>query len=292
MKTKTINLRISSKLLAILPALLLAGHISFAQEEEKKDDSKKPARPAFESAQLMELQSVVVPSAKTLEMNIQHRFGLVDNGIEDLYGIYGPANIRIGFSYSIIDKLAIGFGYTKLKNYLDLNVKYAILQQRKNWSIPVSVTYFANGAIDTRKGEEFEKSVHRYSFYHELNIASRLSSRISLQVTPSFSHFNAVDSLYKNDVIGIALSGRIKVTESGSVLFNFIQQVNGHSDPAFDLKPGLALGYEMATSGHAFQIIFSTFQGIVPQENLAYNGNDFNKGKFLIGFNITRLWSF
>jgi Membrane bound beta barrel domain (DUF5777) len=274
--------------------MLISVPAVMAQDEEKKQDDsgKKPARAAFESAQLMELQSVVVPSAKTLEMNMQHRFGLVDNGLTDLYGIYGPANIRIGFSYTVINNLAIGFGYTKFKKYVDLNIKYAILKQRKDWSIPVSITYFGNVALDTRGSENIEKEVHRNSYYHELNIASRLSSRLSLQVTPSFSHFNAVDSLYKNDIIGIAISGRFKFSSASSILFNFIQQVNTHNDPNFNLQPGIAIGLEAATSGHAFQIIFTSFQGIVPQENLAYNTNNFTKGKFMVGFNITRLWSF
>ncbi len=296
MKTLLNITTVSSHLLrAIIPMIVftLAAASVLAQDEEKKDDSdKKPARPAFESAQLLELQSVVVPSVKTLEMNMQHRFGLVENGISDVYGIYGAANIRIGFSYTIINNLAIGFGYTKFKKYLDLNLKYAILKQRKDWSIPVSVTYYGNTAIDTRPAENFEKEVHRNSYYHELNIASRITPKLSLQITPSFSHFNAVDSLYKNDIIGIAISGRFKVMDQSSILFNFIQQVNNHSDPNFDLKPGIVLGYEISTSAHAFQIIFSSFQGIVPQENLAYNGYGFKGGEFLIGFNITRLWSF
>ena len=294
MKTKKNHHQPLKKYLLLIVCMLMAGNLALAQDEEKKDDSgKKPARAAFESAQLMELQSVVVPAAKTLEMNMQHRFGLMENGITDLYGIYGAsANIRIGFTYSPINNLAVGFGYTKFKKYLDLNVKYAILKQRKDWSIPVSVTYFANAAIDTRPAENFAKAVHRNSYYHEISIASRITPKLSLQITPSFSHFNAVDSLYKNDIFGVALSGRYKVTSSASILFNFIQQLNKHNDPNFKLQPGVALGYEISTSAHAFQIIFSTFQGIVPQENLAYNTNNYQNGKFLIGFNITRLWGF
>ena len=293
MKTKSTHRQFLKGRLALMVIMLAGASFALAQEEEKTEDTgKKPARPAFESAQLMELQSVVVPAAKTLEMNMQHRFGLVDNGLTDLYGIYGPANIRIGFSYTIINNLAFGFGFAKFKKYLDFNVKYAILKQRKDWSIPVSITYFANAALDARPAENFEKNVHRNSYYHELNIASRITPKLSLQLTPSFSHFNAVDSLYNNDIIGIAVSGRYKFSASSSILFNLIQQLNTHQDPSFTLQPGIAIGLEAATSGHAFQIIFTSFQGIVPQENLAYNTNDFTKGKFLVGFNITRLWSF
>src|ERR1043166_4258045 len=70
---------------------------ALAQDEEKKEPEKKesdakPAKPAFESSQLMDDQSAVVYSKKTLEFNMQHRFGTVENGVKDLFGIYGSAN--------------------------------------------------------------------------------------------------------------------------------------------------------------------------------------------------------
>src|SRR5580765_5488695 len=130
----------------IICALFFLSAPAFCQDDEnkedkKEDDSKKPARPAFESPQLMDEQSVVVQSPKTLEFNLQHRFGAINaNHLKDLYGIYAPANIRMGFSYTPIKNLALGFGTSKLKMYVDVNAKYAILKQAKNWSIPVSVT--------------------------------------------------------------------------------------------------------------------------------------------------------
>jgi hypothetical protein len=279
-----------------LLAVILTNAPVFGQEGDtaitKGSSGKKPARAAFESAQLMDEQSVVVPSAKTLEFNIQHRFGIVSNGIKDLYGIYAPgANIRLGFSYSPINNLSLGFGYAKYKQYLDFNAKYAIVKQRKDWSIPVSVTYFGNFALDNRSGV-YEKEVYRFSYHHELIIASRLSNKVSVQVTPSFSHFNAMDSLYSHDIIAVGLSGRYKISDQSSLVVNYTQQFTDHKDPKFKLRPGLTVGWEIATSGHAFQIFATTFQGIIPQENIAFNQNDFSKGEFLIGFNITRLWSF
>jgi hypothetical protein len=283
--------------LFVLSAILSSGSV-FAQEEatpepEKKEgSSKKLAKPAFESPELMDEQSVVVPSARTLEFDIQHRFGLVNNGIEDLYGIYAAgANIRMALTYVPIENLQVGFGYAKLKQYLDFNAKYAILKQRKDWSIPVSVTYFGDWAIDNRD-DIYKETVHRFSFYNSIIIASRLSDKISVQVTPSISHYNAIDSLYSHDMIAVALTGRYKFSDQSSIVLGYTQQLTNHNDPNFKLKPGFTVGWEIATSGHAFQIFATTFQGIIPQENITFNQNDFTKGEFLIGFNITRLWNF
>lgn len=277
-------------------ALNLSSTTLFAQDEEstekKEASNKKPARPAFESAQLMDEQSIVVPAAKTLEFNIQHRFGLVNNGISDLFGIYAPgANIRLALTYTPIENLSVGFGYAKLKQYLDFNVKYSILKQRRDWSIPVSVAYFGDWAIDNRP-DKYEKTVHRFSFYNELIIASRISDKVSIQITPSFSHYNAIDSLLSHDMIAVGISGRYKFSDQSSLIINYTQQLTKHDDVNYKVKPGLTVGWEIATSGHAFQIFATTFQGILAQENITFNQNDFTKGEFLIGFNITRLWNF
>ncbi|MEK6781058.1 MAG: DUF5777 family beta-barrel protein [Bacteroidota bacterium] len=282
--------------LLLILAVILSGTPVFGQEEEteekKESASKKPAKPAFESPELMDEQSVIVPAAKTLEFDIQHRFGLVNNGIKDLYGIYAPgANIRLAFSYTPIENLSLGFGYAKYKQYLDFNAKYSILKQRKDWSIPVSVTYFGDWAIDNRE-DIYEEAVHRFSFYNSLIIATRVSDKISIQVTPGISHYNAMDSLYSHDMIAIGISGRYKFSNQSSIVIGYTQQLTDHDDPSFDLKPGFTFGWEIATSGHAFQIFATTFQGIIPQENITFNQNDFTKGEFLIGFNITRLWNF
>lgn len=288
----------SSEIFLFTLLVILSGTPVFGQDEatpvpEKKEgSSKKPAKPAFESPQLMDEQSVVVPSAKTLEFNMQHRFGLVNNGIKDLYGIYAPgANIRFNFSYTPITNLSLGFGYAKYKEYLDFNAKYSILKQRKDWSIPVSVTYFGDWAIDNRS-DIYDKTVHRFSYYNALIIATRISDKVSIQVTPSFSHFNAVDSLYSHDMFAVAIAGRYKFSNQSSVLISYTQQLTKQTAPNYNLKPGFTFGWEIATSGHAFQIFATTFQGIIPQENITYNQNDFKKGHFLIGFNITRLWNF
>jgi hypothetical protein len=298
-KSKAVKIFVESLFLA---SLFLATN-AFSQDEEKKEPEKKetevvkPAKAAFESSQLMDDQSVVVYSKKTLEFNMQHRFGTWDNGIKDLYGIYGSANIRMGFAYTPINNLAVGFGFTKLNKFVDVNAKYAILKQKKDWSVPVSVTFFTNVVMDTRAKSFFPKDVYRFAYFDELIIACRLNSKISLQVTPSYSHFNAADSLYKNDIVAIGFSGRYKFSPQSSIMFNYTQQLTTHKDPKYKMEPGITVGWEIATSAHCFQMFATTFQGILPQQNISYTENRAGNGvvstsQFLIGFNITRLWNF
>ena len=79
----------------MLPLLVLA------QEKDKDSIVEKPERPAFESSTIIDNQTNVLFNKNTLEIIMQHRFGPIDDE-NSLLGIYGPANIRIGFSYAIL----------------------------------------------------------------------------------------------------------------------------------------------------------------------------------------------
>jgi len=267
---------------------------AYAQDEATdKAPTKEYARPAFESGLLGEMQSVVVPTTKTLEWDFQHRFGSVENGLKDFFGIYSPgANIRMGLTFTPIDRLAVGIGLTKNKMALDVNYKYAILRQAKEVGMPISLTYFGNVVAATEEGD-YTSNVQRLSFYNEAIIARRINSKISVQLSPSFTHFNAVtDSAYNHDMIALGIGARYKFSSQSSIILNYVQPLTSHKNSALDPKPGFMIGWEISTSSHAFQIIFSNYQGILPQANIAYNTLDFFKGQYLIGFNITRLWNF
>ena len=153
----------------------------------------KPVKNTFGSAWLMDNQTVMVPIKGTLEFDIQHRFGTVDNGKKDLWGIFAPSNIRLGLAYAPINKLFVGAGLTKERMQVDLNAKYALLQQTTDNKVPVSVTYFGNIVIDAREQSNFRNSVDRFSYFNQIIIARKVSEIFSIQVAPNFSWFNNVE---------------------------------------------------------------------------------------------------
>ena len=178
-------------------ALFVITQNAFSQEAEEEKTERRPARSAFESAFLIDNQTGIISAKNTLEFDLQHRFGTLENGKSDLWGIYAPgSNTRMGLTYSLRDNLAVGVGFTKLNKFVDFNLKYKLIQQTRDGSIPISLTYFGNTTIDGREEEFFETSenegIHRLSFFHELIIDSRFNKKLSLQLTPSFSYFNKV----------------------------------------------------------------------------------------------------
>lgn len=298
------NLHLLTRPLSLcLFMLLLAGSLNvYAQDTTAVQVAKtsKPVKNTFNSVWLIDNQTVMVPIKGTFEFDIQHRFGAINNGYDDFWGLFAPSNIRLGFNYTPIDKLFVGFGITKEKMTWDFNVKYALLQQTQDGRMPVSVTYFGNMAIDSRDGSNFRNTVDRFSYFNQIMIARKFSDKFSVQVSPSLSWFNNVEAYVdskgeiqnkmNNAHFAVAVLGRYKISDKFGIIANYDQPITEH--PTNNPHPNIALGVEMTTSSHAFQLFMGNYQYIVPQYNNMYNPYDYRDWQFVIGFNITRLWNF
>jgi len=276
------NIKIALAILLALPML------TFAQDKKvvKKD---KPQRAAFESTMLIDNPTNVVYNKGTLQFDIQHRFGTL-NGTNDMIGFWAPANIRLGLSYSFTDYLTIGAGTTKDNRLVDFNGKLVILRQMRSDKIPISVTFFANTAIDTRLKDNFVKSHERYSSFLQMIFARRFNRIFSLQVAPSFSHYNIVSKGMTNNQLAVSFGGRAKISPQTSIIAEYSQPITQYkyNQP----YAGTSLGVEFSTGSHAFQLFVSNYKGIIPQKNFMLNQNQISNGDILFGFNITRLWNF
>lgn len=299
-------------LLAFILMISVTGNMK-AQDTVAQQPVNKPlAKAPFESDYFIADRTVALPPAHTLEFVIQHDFGTIQNHFTDLWGIWGGANIRLGFSYTINKNVQIGFGTTKNKYMQDLSVKYAFLHQRKG-GFPVTLAIYGNMAVSCIKGwanytgTKFSNTsdtsysiLNRISYYGELMIARRFCKEFSAQLSLGWVHYNIVDSAtmsfshYKgrsrNNNLNIAGIGRIKISPQTSILLSYSQPVLTYLNTR--PWPNFGLGIEVATSSHAFQIYLSAAQGIVPQEVVMYNNNNPYNGYILLGFNITRLWTF
>lgn len=304
-------------LIIVLPALLIAQAEVIEDGKVKKENKNRsllgyaiaqgatPARTPYESGYLIDNMTNIIPAAKTLEFIIQHRFGSMENGISDIWGIYGTANTRLGLNYSITDWLQVGFGTTKQYKIQDFGLKVNILQQSRDNQVPVAVTYYGNWSIDARSKDNFGadstfRGLDRFAFYNELMVTRKFTDWFTFTLGGSFSHFNKVDSLYDHDRFALHFMGRFKISSQSSIIINYdlpldiqgISEWADHHNPADPPKSNFGFGWEISTSTHAFQIFAGTSTLLVPQYNVMLNQNDWTKGDFFIGFNITRLWGF
>lgn len=282
-------------------------------EEAKPEKDRTPIRPGWNAGMLIETQTDLVWDPGTLEMVMQHRFGLLnaDNGF-DLAGIYGASNIRMGVNYGIFKNAQIGFGTQKNNMIQDLNWKYKILSQTKSNSMPIALTYYGNVQVDARDKSFFGAEyafTDRMAYFHQLIISRKFSNKLSLQVTGNYAHHNQLNSAtyptLKHDNFGFGFAGRYKVTSTMCILFEYDQALTTpgaykwleeENNPALAQDEvglrNVSLGIEIATSSHAFHFFVTTYSGISYQDNMVYNTNYFTSGAVLLGFNITRNWNF
>ena len=274
------------KKIAISVVLALLTIPAICQETENY-----PVR-IFETSILIDNQTVATPFKGMLEFEIHHRFGTVNNALDDLFGLWAPANIRLGLNYGITDRLMIAAGTAKNYKAQDLAVKYAFLQQTSSGSVPLSLSFYGNMGLNLLNENTFGpahdwREIHRLSYFSQILIARQFGTKLSLQLAPTFIWFNAVEMGYKNFNYGFSAGARFNVKGSHSIIAEYDQLLNSQKDEALNAKPQLALGWEIGTATHAFQIFFANYKDILGQYNFVYNQNSISDGKFLIWLNVT-----
>lgn len=302
--------------LFLLQVSLHAQDSTTVQEEPPAPVKVKPVKNTFKSIWIIDNQTVMVPAKGSFEMDIMHRFGTVQKGYSDFWGFFSPSNIRLGVTYAPVKKLNLGLGITKSSMLWDGSAKYAIISQTPG-KYPVSITYYGNIGYSTLQDPDhtiFKYSTQRLSFFNQLIIARKVTDKLSLQIAPDVSHQNSVTGYYtKNDSLGrvkfknmqfdhfaISFSGRYQLTRVTSLMVNYDQPITKHATN--NPNPNLAFGFEFNSSGHSFQLFLGNYSLLSPQRNNLYNTNNpfgytksdgtkVSGGGFLIGFNITRLWS-
>ncbi|MCK5343616.1 MAG: hypothetical protein KAR20_09435, partial [Candidatus Heimdallarchaeota archaeon] len=280
--------------------------ISSVFSQENPEDSKptklkespKLVKASFEDIVLINHQTSDVLRKNTLQMEIQHRFGRIDQGFQegnnfDLFGIFGSSNIRLGLNFGLSDRLMIGIGGAK-NNLYNAQVKYKLFRQTETKGMPVSVTYYGNTAINISENSDFSTFSKRLSYFHQILISRKFNNKLSLLIAPSIAHFNIIDSTRYQDIshdnFSVSLSGRYKFAALASFIFEYTQPLT--IAESIGTKPDLGVGIEIATRSHAFQLFVGTASAIINQRNVVYNYQDFTMGEVHLGFNITRRWNF
>jgi hypothetical protein len=288
--------------------LLGFGLLTAQDEEGTKKRKDRPVTEMFGSSLLIDNQTSVIPGKKTIEMQIMHRFGLIkDNGISDLFGIYAPsANTRMGLNYSILDNLMVGYGITRKNMYSDFQVKWAIIRQTRQDVVPLTVAVYANMAIDGRNkdvfGEDYDFA-NRLSYFSQVIVGRKFTDWLSVELNASFTHYNATEAGianfdgYDHDVFGWGGNLRFKFSTQSSIIITYsapiyIGSITDNQVTQNKFYSNFAVGYEVRTATHSFQIFAGTANGIIPQDIYMYNTSNWTKGEFRFGFNITRLWEF
>src|SRR4051812_34090034 len=117
----------------LLMLCMIAALTSFAQDSTLNmlpDDKpqKEHVTRTFKSPRIIMAHSVEMLHEGVLDFRILHRFGTVNNGIKDFFGL-DEASMRLGLDYGISNNFTIGIGRSTFEKELDGFLKYRLIQQ-------------------------------------------------------------------------------------------------------------------------------------------------------------------
>ncbi len=257
--------------------------------QSTSEETKKYTTATFKSTRLINGHSIETRTAGILEFVISHRFGRINTGIDEFFGL-DNANIRFGLEYGVTDQLNIGVGRSSFDKVYDGFIKYKALRQ--STTMPVSVTAFASATSRTADfpddGQEY-LPVHRWAYTTQLLIAHKVNTNVSLQVMPSWVHRNLVFSEEdSNDVFAVGFGGRVKLTNRIALNAEYYLQTTDHAEQFTD---ALAIGFDIETGGHVFQLHFTNAQQMIEKGFIAETTGDFFSGDIHFGFNVSRVFN-
>ena len=243
----------------------------------------------FKDTRIVNGHSVEMNKEGQMKFIIAHRFGQVNGGIKELYGL-DQSTIRLGFDYGILDWLTVGVGRSSFEKTVDGFIKARLMTQRTENGSPVSITFLSTSAIKTIEFADEDRENYfssRLSYVQQLLIARKLSDRFSLQLMPTFLHQNLVATRdVENDVISIGGAGIYQLTKILSFKAEYYYTL---PDQLPDLRTNaLSLGFDIETKHHVFQLHVSNSRGMIEKFFIAETFGDWSKGDVMIGFNITR----
>jgi hypothetical protein len=265
------------------------------EEAPKKDYTTA----TFKSTRLINGHSIENTGAGVLDFRISHRFGPLNSGIDDFFGL-DAANTRIGFDYGITDWLGIGIGRSTFQKEYDGFAKVRILRQTENNSMPVSISYVGATSIQTLPapalppGQEYFFS-NRMFFMNQLLIARKFSPAFSLQLMPTHIHYNLVPrSSDANDLIAMGIGGRVKLSNRISLNAEYYYRIPGteqEGNGQLDYRNSLSIGFDIETGGHVFQLMFTNATAMTERAFVGQSTSDWGDGGIHFGFNISRVFT-
>lgn len=281
---------------------ILAPTILFAQDDllaqlPSDKEAKTFSIAGFKSTRVINFHSYEVLGKRSLDFKISHRFGDLSSGIDGFYGIDGPASIRLGLEYSHDGRLMVGFGRTSYEKMLDGFIKYRLVRQTENGSMPFNITLMSSMFVKTGKDpEESITGINKYKYFsnrisycHQLIIGRKFSPKFSAQIAPSIVHFNMAerftdnnDSYFLTGAIRYKFTKRIALTaEYGARMRTYTQQKVYNS---------MGIGIDIETGGHVFQMFVTNSFGIVESQFLPFTTTSWSDNGVRIGFNVSRVF--
>lgn len=265
-----------------------------ALENENPD---QPVIATFKSSRLILSQTTTLVKKHNMDFKVVHRFGDIsgtDGGSKTLLGLDNSTDIYIAFEYGISDRLNISFGRSKYEQLLDLQLKYALLQQTQKSPVAISIlakTGFTPYKVSTTVFDDFS---NRFSYFAQAILSRKFSPNLSLQVAPSLLKRNLVaPGGDEKALFALGFAGRYKFTKRFGIVADYYHIFSAYRDnnPNVNFYSPLGLGAEIETGGHVFTLTLVNAKAIVENNFIPNSTSSWSKGQYRFGFTISRMFT-
>jgi hypothetical protein len=252
----------------------------------------------FKGTRLINGQTIETVGKNQLNFWISHRFGALNTGFIDNFFGLDEARIRLGLEYGISSQLTVGIGRSSQEKMYDFYAKYKLLRQSN--TMPVTLTLYGSNALSTvATGSTLESgtvmkyydNLERMTYTGQILLARKFSDKFSFQLMPTLIHFNKSETTdTPNEMVALGVGGRIKLTKRLSITGEYYYA--DFNRPKGSLyNNSLALGFDIETGGHVFQLHFTNSRGMIERQFIAQTTKSWSDGGIFYGFNISRSFS-
>lgn len=293
-------MRSNSLVITLITALVLVPFKAATQDLESMLDEtiqgEETIEPAiFRSSTIVNSHSVNMLPAGTLDFRIEHRFGKINKGAYELFGL-DNANIHFSFEYGIADWLMAGAGRGTYEKTYDGFVRIKPLTQKSGAeTFPFSLAWQSSVYVNTLR---FLADLDDFSFaqrlehVHQLLIARRFGDVISVQLMPSYLRRSPVPALpEQTDLLAMGTGLSFRITNGFSLNLEYFHLLN--KDIALNpvqLYNPLSVGFDLETGGHIFQLIFTNSISMTEHGIIGNTTGNWLEGDIHFGFNISRVF--
>ncbi|RYZ24170.1 MAG: hypothetical protein EOO16_01865 [Chitinophagaceae bacterium] len=260
---------------------------------------KKPATEyasaTFKGTRIVNLQSVEKTEPGSLQFLIQHRFGAVDGGGYEFFGL-DQATMRMSLEYGVHRAFVLGIGRSTLEKNWDAYTKVTLLRQSTGaMRMPLSAAYFGSVVYRNQHNTDPTQkngSGYRFAYTHQLLLARKFSERFSLEIAPTWVHKNQVEYIADaNNIFAVGAGARVKLTRRTSFNIEYIARIPpaNSSSPAWKNNyNSLSVGFDIETGGHVFQVHLTNSLSMLEKGFITESSESWGNGGIHLGFNISR----
>jgi hypothetical protein len=254
----------------------------------------------FKGLKIVNFESSKLANQGDFYFVVSHRFSSITNGFDDFFGL-DNAVTQLKFIYGFTDWLNVGVARSSLDERYGVHAKYRIYEKNKKLSIKI-IGYHLVTANTALKDDDFPEIEFkdRLSYVNQIIMSSAFTKNFSFEMIPTYIHQNLATRSIINqeetstfvdqtdDEYILGLGGRYKISKRLSINMDYGIHFNRVSGSNF--RNPLAVGLNIETGGHIFQVHFSNAQGMFEDAFISRATGDWSKGDIFFGFNLFRVF--